>query len=110
MSKVYSLKTVQVLPISLCKAWEFFSNPSNLANITPVNIGFNIISKHHGDIMYPGQIIQYIVKPVLGIPLSWLTEITHVEHQKFFIDEQRFGPYSSGITSTILKRIKAVPK
>lgn len=94
MSKVYELKFIQVLPISLSEAWNFFSDPANLANITPTNIGFNIISKHHGEKMYAGQIIEYIVKPVLGIPLYWLTEITHVENEKYFIDEQRFGPYS----------------
>ncbi|MEO6327418.1 MAG: SRPBCC family protein [Ginsengibacter sp.] len=94
MSKVYSLKTVQVLPISLNEAWDFFSNPANLANITPTNIGFNIISEHHGEKMYAGQIIEYTVKPVLGVPLYWMTEITHVENHKYFIDEQRFGPYS----------------
>ena len=44
--------------------------------------------------MYAGQIIRYIVKPVLGIPLKWCTEITHVEDKKYFIDEQRFGPYA----------------
>jgi ligand-binding SRPBCC domain-containing protein len=33
------------------------------------------------------------VKPVLGIPVYWMTEITHVEEGKFFVDEQRFGPY-----------------
>lgn len=94
MSKVYSIKTVQLLPVSMDTAWEFFSNPANLKNITPSTLGFNIISKHHGDKMYPGQIIEYKVKPLLGIPLYWMTEITHVEHKKYFIDEQRFGPYS----------------
>lgn len=94
MSKVYSIKTVQVLPISLEKAWDFFSSPANLAEITPKNLGFNIISKHHGEKMYAGQIIEYKVSPVLGIPLYWMTEITHVEQHKFFVDEQRFGPYS----------------
>jgi ligand-binding SRPBCC domain-containing protein len=94
MSKVYTIKTVQKIPISLAEAWDFFSKPSNLADITPDNLGFNIISKHHGERMYPGQIIEYIVKPVLGIPLYWMTEITHVEDQKYFVDEQRFGPYS----------------
>ena len=44
--------------------------------------------------MYPGQIIEYKVKPILGIPLYWMTEITHVEDKKYFVDEQRFGPYS----------------
>jgi ligand-binding SRPBCC domain-containing protein len=65
-----------------------------LAAITPDNLGFNIISKYHGERMYPGQIIEYTVKPVLGIPLYWMTEITHVEDHKYFVDEQRFGPYS----------------
>ncbi len=94
MSKVYSLKTVQLLPVSLEKAWSFFSNPANLQSITPGHLGFKIISEHHGDVMYPGQVIEYTVKPLLGIPLYWMTEITHVSDKKFFIDEQRFGPYS----------------
>jgi ligand-binding SRPBCC domain-containing protein len=94
MSKVYTIKTVQNIPISLEEAWDFFSKPSNLAAITPDNLGFNIISKHHGERMYPGQIIEYTVKPVLGIPLYWMTEITHVEDHKYFVDEQRFGPYT----------------
>jgi ligand-binding SRPBCC domain-containing protein len=94
MSKVYSLSTVQQLPISLAEAWDFFSRPQNLQQITPANMGFQIISQHHGPVMYPGQIIEYKVRPVLGIPLYWMTEITHVEPQRFFVDEQRFGPYS----------------
>jgi ligand-binding SRPBCC domain-containing protein len=57
-------------------------------------MGFYIISKHHGAKMYPGQIIEYTVKPLFGIPLYWMTEITHVEEGKYFVDEQRFGPYS----------------
>lgn len=94
MSKVYSVKTVQKMPISLDQAWEFFSNPSNLKEITPSQLGFKIISKHHGGKMYAGQIIEYIVKPILGIPLYWMTEITQVVDKQYFIDEQRFGPYS----------------
>ena len=94
MSKVYSLKTVQKIPVSINVAWDFFSNPKNLADITPGNMGFHIISKHHGEKMYPGQLIEYTVRPVFNIPLYWMTEITHVEDKKFFIDEQRFGPYS----------------
>ena len=94
MSKTYSFKTVQQIPVSLEKAWEFFSSPDNLKEITPGNLGFTILSKYHGSKMYPGQIIEYKVSPVLGIPLYWMTEITHVEDKKYFVDEQRFGPYS----------------
>ena len=90
----HSIKTVQKIPISLDKAWDFFSNPANLQAITPDNMGFKVISKHHGDTMYAGQIIEYTVRPVLGIPLYWMTEITQVKDREYFIDEQRFGPYS----------------
>lgn len=90
----HSIKTVQKIPISLDDAWAFFSNPANLQAITPANMGFKVISKHHGNVMYAGQIIEYTVKPVLGIPLYWMTEITQVKNKEYFIDEQRFGPYS----------------
>jgi ligand-binding SRPBCC domain-containing protein len=94
MSKVYSIKTIQTIPILLDAAWDFFSKPDNLKEITPDKLGFNIISKHHGEKMYAGQIIEYKVHPVLGIPLYWMTEITHVQDKEFFVDEQRFGPYT----------------
>lgn len=94
MSKVYSFKTVQVIPTDLNTAWDFFSNPNNLKNITPSNLGFKVISKYQGDVMYPGQVIEYKVSPLLGLPLYWMTEITHVEDKKYFVDEQRYGPYS----------------
>lgn len=94
MSKVYSLKTVQRMPVNIDEAWDFFCRPDNLKNITPAQLGFKVISKHHGEIMYAGQIIEYKVSPVLGIPLYWMTEITHVQEKKYFVDEQRFGPYS----------------
>ena len=90
----HSIKTVQKIPISLERAWDYFSNPANLQAITPANMDFEVISKHHGDIMYAGQIIEYRVKPVLGIPIYWMTEITQVKDKEYFIDEQRFGPYS----------------
>lgn len=93
MSKVYHLRTVQVIPCTLEKAWAFFSNPANLAEITPDNLRFKILSAGEKE-MHPGQIIEYHVHPVLNIPLYWMTEITHVQHLKYFVDEQRFGPYS----------------
>jgi len=90
----HSIKTVQKIPVSLDKAWEFFSDPANLQAITPGDMGFKIISRHQGDKMYAGQIIEYTVKPVLGIPVYWMTEITQVKDKEYFIDEQRFGPYT----------------
>jgi ligand-binding SRPBCC domain-containing protein len=91
--KIYTLHTKQKLPISLDEGWEFLSNPRNLKTITPEYMSFEILSGSDRP-MYPGQLIQYIVTPVLGIKTKWVTEITHVSHKKYFVDEQRFGPYA----------------
>ncbi len=90
--KIYTLKTRITLPISLEDAWNYFSTPKNLNEITPAHLNFKILSELPGK-MYPGLLIQYKVHPILGIPLHWVTEITHVEEKKYFVDEQRFGPY-----------------
>lgn len=91
--KIYSLHTKQKLPISIEEAWAFFSNPKNLEIITPDDMAFNTLSGDDRDI-YPGQIIEYTVSPLLGIKMKWVTEITHVIDRKLFVDEQRFGPYA----------------
>jgi len=90
---VHTIKTVQKIPGSLDKAWEFFSNPANLQIITPPGMCFKIISRHHGATMYAGQIIEYKVKPFAGITVSWMTEITVVKNREYFVDVQRLGPY-----------------
>jgi ligand-binding SRPBCC domain-containing protein len=89
----YHLKRVQFLPISRQQAWDFFSSPTNLNEITPPYMDFRILS-NSSDRIYAGQIITYTVKPVLGIPLFWMTEITHVQDGVYFVDEQRSGPYA----------------
>lgn len=91
--KLYQLRSTQFLPISLAEAWDFLSDPRNLKTITPDYMGFEICDGAD-KAMYPGQIIQYIVTPVLGIKTKWVTEITHVVDQTYFVDEQRFGPYA----------------
>jgi ligand-binding SRPBCC domain-containing protein len=54
---------------------------------------FEITSKYLSERMYPGMIISYSVKPLLGMKMTWVTEITHIEEMKYFVDEQRIGPY-----------------
>lgn len=91
--KIYSLHSVQKLPISLEHAWDFISDPKNLEVITPKQMGFNTISGDERK-MFAGQIIQYTITPLFGIKMKWVTEITHVQDKQFFVDEQRFGPYA----------------
>ncbi len=89
------LKRTQVLPISLEEAWDFFSSPKNLKKITPEYMDFKVHTPEEElENMYPGQMISYTVRPVMGIPIKWTTEITHVDKYKFFVDEQRVGPYT----------------
>jgi ligand-binding SRPBCC domain-containing protein len=78
--KIYQLHKKQRLPISIDDAWDFLSSPANLKTITPDYMSFDILSGADRP-MYPGQIIQYIVTPVLGIKTKWVTEITHVKNK-----------------------------
>lgn len=92
---IYTIKTKQFLRANIDTVWKFMSSPKNLAKITPSYMGFHILTDEE-DIKtaYSGQIIEYTVSPVLGIKMYWLTEITHLVEKKYFVDEQRFGPYS----------------
>ena len=102
--QIYTLQSKQKLPITIDEAWIFFSSPSNLKTITPDYMGFSILSGADRKI-FAGQIIQYIVTPVLGIKVKWVTEITHVVEKKYFVDEQRFGPYALWHHKHFLKEI-----
>ncbi|CAI8324202.1 MAG: Uncharacterised protein [Flavobacteriaceae bacterium] len=102
--KIYRFKKSQLLPITINEAWDFLSDPNNLKKITPDYMGFNILEKEDTK-MYAGQIIQYIVTPILGIPTKWVTEITHVKDKSYFVDEQRFGPYSLWHHKHFIKKV-----
>ena len=91
---MYSLKREQFLPITSEKAWDFFSSPQNLAKITPQDMGFKIVSGELGSGLTEGQIIEYIVKPFLKIPLRWKTKILNVNKPNGFRDMQLSGPYT----------------
>ena len=91
--KVYKKEIVQHINASLDECWEFFSSPRNLQKITPESMGFEITDFDNRS-MYAGQIIQYKISPLLGLKLNWTTEITQVKDKAYFIDDQRFGPYS----------------
>jgi ligand-binding SRPBCC domain-containing protein len=90
---VHHLFRQQKLPVTLEEAWSFFSDPNNLEVITPKDMGFRVKSLSGPRALHAGQIIIYKVKPLAGIPVNWVTEITHAEPPTFFVDEQRRGPY-----------------
>ena len=90
--KIYTVHKKQQLPITVDEAWKFLSNPRNLKIITPSYMSFDIITGDEKP-MFAGQIIQYLVTPILGIKTKWVSEITHFEEKKYFVDVQLYGPY-----------------
>tara|TARA_B100000965_G_C19491148_1_gene713064 strand:- start:425 stop:895 length:471 start_codon:yes stop_codon:yes gene_type:complete len=91
---IHQIRTEQFLNATIEEVWDFVTFPGNLKKITPEYMNFVIKSKNMNEKIYPGMIICYKVSPVLKIPTSWVTEITHVKKNEFFVDEQRVGPYA----------------
>lgn len=88
----YSIKTEQYINAGIGEVWSFFSDPANLAELTPVEMDF-VTTSAAEDHIYAGQIITYTIRPLWGIKMKWMTEITHVQEKVLFVDEQRIGPY-----------------
>ena len=86
----------QFLSITLEDAWAFFSNPNNLNLITPDKMHFRTISEVP-DVMHEGLLIRYKIRPMMLIPMTWVTEIGTVRHQISFTDRQLKGPYKTWI-------------
>ena len=89
MGKLFR-KTIIKTDMETC--WDFFSSPDNLSKITPPEMDF-VIKKFDHKKMYEGQQIGYTVKPLIGIPVKWLTEIKSVTKNREFVDFQEKGPY-----------------
>ena len=90
---VYTLERRQSVAIPHEHCWRFFSDPRNLAKITPPALRFTVLSELPHEI-HPGLMIRYRVSPIANVPLTWVTEITHVRAPDYFVDEQRVGPYA----------------
>ncbi|OSZ82832.1 hypothetical protein CAP35_06095 [Chitinophagaceae bacterium IBVUCB1] len=90
---VYKLERKQLIKCDMDTLWAFFADARNLSAITPSYMNFVITSDMPKGDVYAGQVITYKVSPLMGIPMFWMTEITHVEKNKRFVDEQRVGPY-----------------
>ncbi|MCO5264903.1 MAG: SRPBCC family protein [Lentimicrobium sp.] len=88
---VFEIK--QIVETDLATCWDFFSDPRNLAMITPPDMNFVIKYPHTIPRMYRGMIIRYTVSPMFKIPLEWVTEITQVENESYFVDNQIKGPF-----------------
>ena len=103
---VYTKHETLKIPSTINKVWDFISSPQNLKSITPEYMGFDITTKNLPEKVYAGMIISYNVSPLLGIKMRWVTEITHVSELKYFVDEQRYGPYTMWHHQHIIEAIE----
>ena len=89
----YQFKRELKIVAEIDDVWKFISVPANLKKITPEYMGFDITTDPVPDTIYEGLVISYKVKPLFGIGTTWVTEITHLKPNHYFVDEQRVGPY-----------------
>ena len=101
----YQFRREQKINAPINEIWDFISSPRNLKEITPDYMGFDIVSDGLPDKMYEGMIIRYKVSPIFGIKTEWVTEITHIRENEYFVDEQRSGPYSLWHHQHIISKI-----
>ncbi len=89
---IHQLIQEQTIPAPLEAVWTYFATPQNLTEMTPPEMNFEIM-RGGAESMHAGQMIEYRVSLFPGVKTRWLTEITHVIPQEYFVDEQRIGPY-----------------
>ena len=83
--KVYTLERKTILNTTLDKAWDYFSRPENLDEITPDDMRFKILTNVSGKKMHAGMIINYKIQPAPFISFGWTTEISQSEDKPFFL-------------------------
>lgn len=90
--KTFEFYQEQELPISLQKAWSFFSDPNNLIKLTPDEMKMRLLSKENGS----GNLHETVIfgfKLFGLIPQKWKSEIRDWNPPHSFRDLQISGPY-----------------
>jgi hypothetical protein len=77
-----------------------FLGPTESAEINPPELGFEVLSELPAA-MHAGLMIQYRVRPLLGIPLRWLTEITQVEPMRTSWMSNASAPIACGTRALV---------
>ena len=87
----HRLVASQFVPHPLPEVFDFFARPDNLGRITPPRMRFELRTEDRA--MRSGLEINYRLRPLLGIPVSWRTRIDAYDPPNSFKDVQLRGPY-----------------
>lgn len=90
--KEYRLEREQWVPSDLGQVFEFFSDPGNLADLTPRWVGFRIRTPQPIE-MRKDQMLDYRIR-LAGVPLRWRTRVTAWDPPRGFVDVQERGPFA----------------
>ncbi|KAA5534447.1 SRPBCC family protein [Taibaiella lutea] len=93
MARQFLLKRETLISADIHAAWAFFSNPENLAKLSPEYLHFQIIHCPETKEVYTGMKIEYKVSPLMKIPMKWESLIQDVIPLRQFKDIQTKGPY-----------------
>ncbi len=88
---LHRLSASQLIPRPIDEVFAFFERPENLNRITPASMGFEFLTDDHE--MRDGLRIDYRIRPLFGIPLTWQTAIADYDPPNGFRDVQLRGPY-----------------
>ena len=88
---MHTLTTSMRLPLARAQVFAFFAEASNLARITPPELGFEMVTPQPIHLS-EGTCIEYRLH-LFGIPFSWQSEIQRWNPPEEFVDVQRRGPY-----------------
>ena len=89
------LQVTQFLPLERPAVFAFFSDPANLARITPPSMGFRMVTPTPLEIE-TGTVIDYRVR-VFGVSIRWRSLIDQWDPPRQFVDVQLAGPYKQWI-------------
>jgi len=99
----YRLTASQTLLVSQEKAFEFFEDPRNLCDITPVWLDFCMLNEDSNTRVYENAEFEYTIK-FLGIKMLWRSRIIDYQPPERFTDIQLKGPYRSWVHLHELER------
>jgi ligand-binding SRPBCC domain-containing protein len=106
MAKAHQFRNIQRIPATIEEVWQFFSAPSNLALITPAFMKIEMKDKNPAVDIYAGLILEYRLRPLLRVPVRWVTEIVEVVPFEMFADTQQKGPFASWLHQHYFKPVE----